>query len=238
MLEKLEQFIGDNEEAKNIINEVKNLLDGTTSKINELERTKNDLLSEVKKFKTGNSLVKQHLGIEQLNEDTLNEALSKFRKSDDTELNNLKTLLANANKEKDDIKNTYESKLSTFAMKQELSKTGLAQKAINADVYGILENIALTGATYKEDGSIVYTNDDGSTKYVNGKPMSLADRVSELQMSDAYKPLFKADGVGGSGANPQGNGGNPSIKRSEMTPEQKGEFINKHGQEAYLNLAK
>ena len=236
MLDKLKPFLEGNEEALNILKEVEGNITQLTGKLNTLEVDSKKAFDARDSLKAQIRLAKEKLGLEDLTEEALTKVLKG--KSDDTELNNLKTLLANANKEKDEIKSTYESKLSTFAMKQELSKTGLAQKAINADVYGILENIALTGATYKEDGSIVYTNDDGSTKYVNGKPMSLADRVSELQMSDAYKPLFKADGVGGSGANPQGSGGNPSMKRSEMTPEQKGEFINKHGQEAYLNLAK
>ena len=236
MLDKLKPFLEGNDEALNILKEVEGNITQLTGKLNTLEVDSKKAFDARDSLKAQIRLAKEKLGLEDLTEESLTKVLKG--KSDDTELNNLKTLLANANKEKDEIKSTYESKLSTFAMKQELSKTGLAQKAINADVYGILENIALAGATYKEDGSIVYTNDDGSTKYVNGKPMTLADRVSELQMSDAYKPLFKADGVGGSGANPQSSGGNPSMKRSEMTPEQKGEFINKHGQEAYLNLAK
>jgi len=97
-------------------------------------------------------------------------------------------------------------KLSNFALKSELQKTGLAQKSLNQDVYEILESIALKGATYSDDGSIAYKNEDGSTKYYNGKPLTLADKVAELEQSEAYKPLFKAVGVGGTGANPNPNG--------------------------------
>lgn len=219
MLDKLKPFLEGNEEALNILKEVEGNITQLTGKLNTLEVDSKKAFDARDSLKAQIRLAKEKLGLEDLTEEALTKVLKG--KSDDTELNNLKTLLANANKEKDDIKSTYESKLSTFAMKQELSKTGLAQKAINADVYGILENIALNGATYKEDGSIVYTNDDGSTKYVNGKPMSLADRVSELQMSDAYKPLFKADGIGGSGANPASGGANPSgIDLTKLTPNQ------------------
>jgi hypothetical protein len=105
-----------------------------------------------------------------------------------------------------EIENGYKQKLSDFALKAELTKTGLAQKAINPSMYSVLEQVALHGAVY-EDGVVKFVNADGSTQYHNGKALTLGDRVEQLNGTPEYAPLFVPQGKGGTG----GKGGGESV---------------------------
>jgi len=96
--------------------------------------------------------------------------------------------------------------LTNFALKAELTKTGLAQKAINPAMYSVLEQVALQGAVY-EDGVVKFVNADGSTQYHNGKALTLSDRVEQLNGTPEYAPLFVPQGKGGTG----GKGGGESV---------------------------
>jgi len=142
-------------------------------------------------------------------------------KGSDAEVQNLKSQLEKAVAEKGEIEATYKGKLSSYALKSELSKTGLAQKALNGEVYQILEGLALNGASYTDDGKVVYRNDDGSTKYTNGKEMTLDDRVNELSNSQSYASLFKPIGTGGTGAKPPQNGSTTSDKTAGLSAVEK-----------------
>lgn len=72
-----------------------------------------------------------------------------------------------------------------------------------------------------------------------GEPMSLEDLILEMRNSEEYGRAFEGDGKSGSGKLPgTGLGGTPGLKRSQMTPQQKREYQQKHGQEAFLKLPK
>ena len=237
MFEKLIEIVGDNEEALKVINDAKATQETLTQKLNTYEVDAKKAFEKRDEFKSQLGLVKSKLGLEDLNEEALDKVL-KSKGGDDAELNNLKGLIEKANQEKTQIEESYKSKLSQFALKTELQKTGLAQKAIDETAYGVLESIALQGASYEND-SIVFKNEDGSTKYVNGAPMTLKDKVNELYNTSSFAGLFKADGKGGTGSNPQGGKSGAAAgtkKRSEMTHSEKAKFISEFGQEAYFNL--
>lgn len=235
-LDKLKELIGENEEGLKVLNEVATTQTELTKKLNFLELESKRAFEARDTFKTQLKTVKEKLGLEDITDEALEKVL-KGKKSDDAEVNNLKAMLEKATKEREEIESGYKSKLSEFVLKSELTKTGLAQKAINGEMYGILESLALKGAKTDENGVIIFTNEDGSTKYVNGKPMTLADRVAELENSEAYAPMFKPNGKGGTGAGRSG-GANGSKKRSEMTHGEKAEFITKFGQDEFLKLPK
>lgn len=72
-----------------------------------------------------------------------------------------------------------------------------------------------------------------------GSPMSIVDLVLEMRDSDTFGRAFEGNGVSGTGKGPgNGRGGSPTLKRSQMTPEQKHEYQQKHGQAAFLKLPK
>ena len=73
----------------------------------------------------------------------------------------------------------------------------------------------------------------GDTK---GNPMTIAQLVEEMRGSDVFGRAFEGDGTTGTGKAPHTGGGNGPLKRSQMTPQQKREYQQKHGQAAYLKL--
>jgi len=235
-LEKLREIVGDNEEGLKILDEVASTQTELTTKLNTYEVDAKKAFATRDELKTQIKTVKEKLGLEELSDEALEKVL-KGKKTDDAEVNNLKAMLEKTTKEREEIESGYQVKLSEYVLKSELTKTGLAQKAINGEMYGILETLALKGARTDDNGAIIFTNEDGSTKYMNGKPMTLADRVAELENSEAYAPMFKPSGKGGTGAGKSG-GANGSQSRSKMTHSEKAEFISEHGQDAYLKLPK
>ena len=56
---------------------------------------------------------------------------------------------------------------------------------------------------YDDNNNPIFLNDDGSTKYLNGKPMGLADAVTDIKTTHDY--MFSRDTKSGGGS--QGNDG-------------------------------
>lgn len=73
-----------------------------------------------------------------------------------------------------------------------------------------------------------------------GNPMSLDQLVDEFKGKDAFAPLFAASGQSGGGATGgSGGGGGGAItgkKKSELSLNERADFISKHGSNAYLAL--
>ncbi len=74
-----------------------------------------------------------------------------------------------------------------------------------------------------------------------GNPMTLEQLVGEYKTKDAFAPLFDASGKSGGGAKGGGQGGGSAPaggkKKSEMSLNERADYIEQHGQEAYLALA-
>ncbi|WP_409321376.1 hypothetical protein [Pseudomonas monteilii] len=67
---------------------------------------------------------------------------------------------------------------------------------------------------------------------------TLDELKAEFTNDPAFGPLIAGSKASGGGAGGAGKGGGAAQKRSEMTPVQKREYIEAHGQEAYLKLPK
>lgn len=92
-----------------------------------------------------------------------------------------------------------------------------------------------------DDFKLEVIDSSGNVRIGNskGEPMSLEDLILEMRNSDKFGRAFEGDGKSGSGKLPgTGHGGTPGLKRSQMSPAQKREFQQKHGQEAFLKLPK
>lgn len=202
-LEALLALLGENEEAKKFVSDMGANTESLTKRINVLENESKSAFQKRDETKSKAKRLLDKLGIDDLDgiDDEILDKVLKGKGSD-AEVQNLKAQLEKAVADKGEIENTYKSKLSDYALRTELTKTGLAQNALNGEVYSILEGLALKGAHYTDEGRIVFRNEDGSTKYVNGKEMTLNDRVTELSGSQSYASLFKPQGIGGTGANP------------------------------------
>jgi len=221
-LDAILALLGENEEAKKFLTEMSATTESLTKRINVLENDSRKAFETRDGVKAKAKKLLDKLGLDDLDnvdDDLLDKVLKG--KGSDAEVQNLKTQLEKAVAEKGEIEATYKAKLSNYALKSELSKTGLAQKALNGEVYAILEGLALNGASYTDDGRVVYKNEDGSTKYNNGKEMTLEDRVNELSNSASYASLFKPVGTGGTGAKPPQQHTNTSDKTATLSAVEK-----------------
>lgn len=74
----------------------------------------------------------------------------------------------------------------------------------------------------------------------DGKPSAstVDELANEIRNDKRFAPLIVASMADGGGASGSRGGGAATLKRSQMTPAQKREFIEKNGQEAFLKLPK
>lgn len=147
----------------------------------------------------------------------------------------------------DAIKGEYEGKLSekdaridkmmranaAASLKAELATAGFIPEAIDD-----IAATALGRLDFAEDGTAMVLTSEGKPMIGSGADhgATLGDLAKELAASKPY--AVRDGGKGGGGKQPGSNGGTPTMKRSEMSAEQKGSFIKEHGQNAYLQLPK
>lgn len=208
--EDLLKLLDGNEDAIKFVETMDSTKNDLTQQVNSLEVKFNEARDGRDKTKESLRYVKEKLGIDEINDDTLAKALKK-KGGDDAELQNLQKLLEEANGKTKEVENEYKGKLAKYVMQNELSKTGLAQEAYNSKMYSILETEVLRDAVYEND-QIIFKNADGSTLYGDkGKPMALEDRVAMLRSDPTYAPMFKPSNNGGGGSGGSQNG-NHSLK--------------------------
>ena len=140
----------------------------------------------------------------------------------------------------------YDGKLSERDARIEKMMKGNARSSLEAElakagfIPEAIDDIAATAL------SRIEFNDDGTPKVLTseGKPMigngadhgaTLADLAKEL--SEA-KPYAVRDGGAGGGGKPPQKGGMPpeGLKRSAMKPNEKADYVSKHGQAKYDQL--
>jgi len=232
MFEKLQGFIGDNPEALQEMKSIEATAKANVDMINTLERKVGDITTTRDKFKDGNSLVKSILGIDAVNEETLKNVFKNKDQGDEAltaEITNLKTLLENANTEKSDLESGFNSKIQTMALDNAIASSNIGVNVANPEMYKIVTELAKNGAVF-EDGKIVYKKSDGTTQYNGSAPMTLDDKISNIQSDKNYSGLFKPDSNGGSGTPPNNKSGGSlkSMTRSQFTqtsPEAQSKFM-------------
>ncbi len=71
----------------------------------------------------------------------------------------------------------------------------------------------------------------------DGKAFTIKDLVEEMRGQETYGRAFDAPGGSGSGSDSASGGGGAAKKsRSKMSVQEKSEYVDKHGQEAYFKL--
>ena len=71
-----------------------------------------------------------------------------------------------------------------------------------------------------------------------GEPLKIANLIAEMKQSEIFSRAFEGSGHTGSGKQPNNIGGGTTLKRSQMTPEERSNYIIECGQAAYLKLPK
>ena len=217
MFEELKTLVGDSERGREIVASLESTSIANVSTINALENKVSDITSTRDKFKSGNSLVKSVLGLDEVNEESLKAFMekSKSKSGDDAsiaEINNLKELLKSANDNSQSLAKDYEGRISTMALDNEIANSGIGTAFANDDMYKMGLGLIKNGATY-EDGKIVYKKDDGSTEYnAAGTAKTISDKLSELKSNPNFSGMFKPD-VRSGGDAPSNNKGGTGTKR-------------------------
>lgn len=218
--EELLALVGDNEEAKGFVTGLQSTQKDNVTRINTLETQIGDITATRDKYKNGNKLIKDALGLENINEDSISEYLSKSKKGNPdealtAEIGNLKSLLETATNEKETLKSEYETKLQDLGITTQLQSLGLSKIAKNDYAEELLLGKLKDGAII-EDGQILYKQ-DGKTLYSNtGKPLTPSEKIAELKADSKVKDvLFLHDALSGSGT--QNNNGNGGKQPSDYT---------------------
>ncbi len=154
----------------------------------------------------------------------------------DVEYTNIKSQLDEALLLKDKANQEFVKYKEDRVLQDAIQKVQSKANTANPETFEILESL-LKKDTKVENGQILYTNPDGSTRYDDGKILDIETRLNQIRENPAYSGLFAPIVAAGSGSKATTGGvGNPSI--SGMNHKQKGELISKIGQEKYLELVK
>lgn len=236
-ISKLKEVIGDNEEAIGIVSEIEKVQASLTDRVSFLEKDSKTAFEKrdhaVGELKTA----LEKLGIE----DFSDESLSRLKKGGDSsaEVENIKKQLEEAINTKSQLENEYMSYKQTVALESAIAEAGVAAEVANPEMFKIVKNLLQSGATINDDGTVGYKNPDGTTMYVDGKPLTLSDRVNQLASDEAYAGLFKPRGVGGSGSKgSKGGSQSPNVDLSKLSHAEKGQLMKELGHDGYLALVK
>ncbi len=210
---KLKELIGDNAEAVKIVDELESTSNTNIQTINNLEKSVGEIQETRDKYKSGNSLVKSVLGLDQINEDTLKEFMSnsKGKGGDEkllAEIDNLKNELATSNSKYDETVSTYNGQIRELKLGSQLDDL-VGGLNIIPEARGDAKQIVKSMMSYDSDNNPIFLNEDGTTKYIDGKPMGLNDAVKSLE---ATRPYMFAKTTANGGGSQNNNGGGQSFK--------------------------
>jgi len=191
-------------------------LQGTLAERNEAF-TKMETVANESKAKRDNlkGLIKSTFGVSEITEDSLKALKLNADEALRGDVENLSAQLADKDLEVEGVKAGYEKTISTMVLKDTLRGLGIDAIASNDLAFEQLTNVVLAEAE-RDGANFVFRNEDGTTRFNKaGKPLTVKERVTELQHSDLsylFKPTAGA-GVGQDniGAKPK-EGGTPLTK--------------------------
>lgn len=126
------------------------------------------------------------------------------------------------------------------AMRVQAATSAIVEAGGNPDV--LLPHVLGSTKFVEKDGefSVQVVDEKGNPRIGDsaGGSMTLTQLVTEFKSKEAFAPLFAASGVSGGGGKPGTGGKAPAagVKKSEMDLNARAQFIEEHGQEAYLAL--
>ncbi len=210
-------LVNDNEDAKAFINNLKETSNTHVSTINKNETLINSLKGDLEKFKLGNSLVKSELGLEQLNQDSLSEALGKLKGSSNNneEVNNLKAMIDKLNGNLSTQAEDYEAKITNINLDTMIANATAGASIQGEEAFSTVKTLLKSGVVI-EDGKAIY-KENGVTKFnADNQPLTLESKLESIKTNPIYAGFFgkSVSNGGGSTNNEQASG----IKKlSEMS---------------------
>lgn len=231
-LEVLKKFAEEsgNEEVVKVIGDLEQSFKNNNDRLGTLEK---DLKDAITKRDSVRNLVKTKLGLEELTEENIDKALSA-KKTDDSEYTRI---IEDLKKEKDLLLNDNSTTKNQYNLEKQLIALSAPSETASAKAYDIVLKEILKSATFEGD-NIVFKKDDGTTiRNSDGSQYSLADKYREIKESEDMSFLFTPKrSKSGSGSQKGTGEGAATLRRGSMTHSEKGKYIEKHGQAAYLAL--
>ena len=209
MWEQLLGLVGDNAGAKAIIDQLKNTAETNAATITSLQTQFDNVKEEKDRYKLGNQLVKQKLGLEKINEEELTARLADLgSKGDKTkELQDLATALAAKDDEISTITKNFEQKFDGMRIDTEITKAMEGASDILSD------NPILRNAFREQVSKSVGIVGEGISPYTvvgdqriplvkDGNAVSVSDYIKSTLSGKEYDVFRKTkivDGAGGAG---------------------------------------
>jgi hypothetical protein len=236
-VEVLEKFATEsgNEEVVNAVNGIKETYRSNLERVKFLE---GDLQKSIEKRDHIKNMVRNKLGVEELNEDSIDGVLARLKST--PEVDNMNKVIESLRADKESLSSEYKKTVNLHNLERKLLDLGAIEDTENAKAYDIvLKEISKTVA-YDDNGNILFQGSDGLTlRNQDGSPITMSDMYKQIKDSEEFAFLFKTKrSKQGSGATGNKSGGQTSLKRSEMSYSEKGKFIEQFGQDAYLKLLK
>lgn len=193
----------------------------------------------------------------------MKKRLDALNKNELAELKRLKKIADDAERERLEKEGNFEAVKNQMIAKhnEELQAAREAASQVRSKLERVMLNDAATQAIVNAKGNpkllgpivrsamqLVEMNGDLVVQVVGadgrplvsdakGSPMSIEQYVESLKTIPDYQPAFAATSAGGGGAPASGASADPATKPlSKWTPEEKREFIQKNGTEAYRDL--
>jgi ribosomal protein L16 Arg81 hydroxylase len=204
---------------------------------NKLKETNNDLVQRLnfleKEAKT--AFTKRDELKDKIRELQEKKDEGESTKTDDKELQNLKSQLDSILSEKEQLQTEFQSYKEVTALERALSNVNI--EAANDKTRNIITDMLKSNATM-ENGQIVYKSPDGTTLYNDGKPVTLEHKLKDLQNDESLRGLFAPTVKQGSGSSP--SNGNKVLHKdvTKMTHTEKAKLMKELGEEKYLELVK
>lgn len=209
MWEKLYGLIGDNPNAKAEIDNIKQSVVGQeevlSRKIASLQEQFDAVKSEKEKYKLGNKLVKEKLGLDKIDEDTLAQKLETLNKGKDGEaIREITNKLSEKEKYIQDLQKSHKDEIARMRVDNEISKS--------LSGIPILENELVREIFSEKIKSNIHAFEDGTVKPFekigdaiiplrqNGKELSVSEYANQLLQKEEYAPFRKATVSGSAGS--------------------------------------
>jgi len=198
MFEELLKLVGDNAEATALIGTIESKTtsnnDQAKATIDSLTNQFNDIKIEKDKYKAGNALVKEVLGLSLINRDTVSARLKELGTSDSAkdlakQLSEKETEIQNIRKESDlkmlDFKMDIEADRGLNSVSEHLTDDPLLRDVFRGE---LRKSIGMN------EGQVLPMQTVGDQRIPimkDGKPLGLVDYASEMLNSDSYKSFRK-----------------------------------------------
>ena len=231
MFEKLLGLVGDNQEAKDLIagyeNEVTAKISEYETKVSSLTNQFETVKAEKDRYKAGNALVKQALGIDQINEETVSDRIKSLSK-DDAAME-LASKLSEKENLIESIKQQQQSEIANM-------RVGFETERVLNEVSDVLTDDPMLRDAFRrylsEDIGVIDDKvlpvqkiGDQVIPIMNGdKPVELTDHAKSMLESDRFKSFRKTSvknsagkiGAGGGAAPSKNFIGKPSERRAAI----------------------